>query len=269
MPSTEERNIATLELWLNEVYANRRVELGPGLLAPTYTRHLSSGVQTLGPGSFTELSEAGIRSRPRFRYEWLEIVARGDRVAGLWRTEYANDERQPRGQIGIYGFEDGKLADVWQPTMPDGAGPWPTDPRPREQWSVAATDALSSDEEANLATLNRWVDLQENRSDDFEAMAELVTVPYDIHEAGGTTTGRPEERVQSLVGLRERSPGYDGSSDDLFVAGDLAARRYCYRFREPLPDRGSLWCGVILYRFEDHRIAEYWNAYLPDDMGWD
>jgi predicted SnoaL-like aldol condensation-catalyzing enzyme len=269
MPSIEEHNIATLELWLNEVHANRRVELGPELLAPSYTRHLPSGIETLTPESFTELSEAGIRSRPRFRYEWLEIVARGDRIAGVWRTEEMNDERKPRGQLGIYGFEDGKLADVWQPIMPADAGPWRTDPRPKEQWSIPTTDALSPDEQANLATVRRWADLHENRSDDLGAVTELMTDPITVHGASGTRPQRPEEVTRFLVGFRERSPGYEGSSDDLFVAGDLAARRYRYSYPEALPDRGNFQCGVILYRFEDHRITEHWSIYLPDDMDWD
>lgn len=69
MPSTEERNLAALEVWLNEVHANRRVELGPELLAPSYTQHLTTGVRTLTPETFAELSESGIRSRPHFRYQ--------------------------------------------------------------------------------------------------------------------------------------------------------------------------------------------------------
>ncbi len=269
MPSKEERNVATLELWLNEVHGNRRVELGPGLLAPSYTRHRPSGVDTLTPESFTELSESGIHSRPRRRYEWLEIIARGDRVAGVWRTEELNDERTPHCALGIYRFEEGKLAELWQPKLPGDAEPWPTAPRPKEQWSIASAEALTPDEEANLAVFHRWIDLHYNLSDDLDAITELVTDPFTVHGARETRLERPEEVVQFLVGFRERAPGYDGLSDDLFVAGDLAARRYRYRYPEPLPDRGSLWCGVAIYRFEDHRIAEYWNIYLPDDMDWD
>ncbi len=269
MGSMEEQNVATLELWLNEVYANRRVELGPGLLAPSYTRHRPSGVETITPESFTELSEAGIRSRPRFRYEWLEIIARGDRVAGVWRTEELNDERRPHCALGIYRFDEGKLAELWQPMLPGDAEPWSTAPRPKVQWSIASAEALSPDEEANLATFHRWVDLNHNHSDDFDAITELVTDPFTVHGALGTRLERPEEVVQFLVGFRERTHGYEGSSEDLFVAGDLAVRRYRYRYREPLPDRGSFQCGVAIYRFEAHRIAEYWNIYLPNDMDWD
>ncbi len=269
MPSQEERNIATLELWLNEVHANRRLELGPGLLGPSYTRHRPSGVDTLTPDSFTELSESGILSRPRFRYEWLEIIARGDHIAGVWRTEELNDERRPSGQLGIYRFEEGKLAELWQPMLPDDAEAWPGAPRPREQWAIASAESLTPDEEANLATFRHWVDLNYNRSDDFEAIPELVTDPYIIHGAGGTSSERPEDVVQFLDGFRERAPGYDGSTDEVFVVGDLAARRFRYRYPEPLPDRGSLQVGVTLYRFEAHRVAEYWALYLPNDMDWD
>ncbi len=269
-PSMEERNVATLELWLNEVHANRRVELGPELLAPSYTRRGPSGAQTLTPESFAELAEPGILSRQRFRYEWLEVVARGDRVAVLCRTEELNNEFKPGCQLGIYRFENGKLAELWHPRLPDDdAEPWPGAPRPREQWSMASAESLTPDEEANLATLHRWADVNQNRSDDFEAMPELVTAPYAIHGAAGTSSGRPEGRVQSLVGLRKRSPGYEGQLDDVFVVGDLAAWRVRYRYQEPLPGRGSLQCAVALYRFEEHRIAEYWYGWLPDDMDWD
>ena len=269
MPTMEERNIATLELWLNEVHANRRIELGPGLLAPSYTRHLASGTETLTPESFTDLAVSGVLSRPRFQYEWLEFIARGDLISGVWRTDEKNDERSPHNALGIYRFEEGKLAELWQPKLSDDAELWPTGPRPREQWSVAFAESLTVDEEANLASLNRWIDLQENRSDDFEAVTRLVTDPFVTHGASGTESKRPEAAVQSLVGFRERSPGYEGTSDEVFAAGDLAARRYRYSYPEPRPDRGSFQCGVILYRFEDHRIAEYWNIYLPNDMDWE
>ncbi len=268
MTSMEERNIATLELWLNEVHANRQVDLGPGLLAPSYTRHLASGAETLNPESFTALAEPGILSQPRFRYEWLEIIARGDRIAGVWLRNELNDERRSNNALGIYRFEEGKLAEIWQPRLPGDAEPWPTVPRPKEQWSIASAESLTPDEQANLATLRLWADLHENHSEDFEAVAELVTDPYVIHGPRGTRSGRPEEVVRFLIGLRESSPGYDGSSDDVFAAGDLVARRFRYRIPEPLPDRGSLQCGFVLYRFEDHRIAEYWQVDLPNDVDW-
>ena len=149
------------------------------------------------------------------------------------------------------------------------AEPWPSSPRPREQWSIASVATLSVDEEANLKTLTRWADLYQNRSDDFEAVAELTTDPYVTHGGGGTSSERPEEVAPFLIGFRKLSPGYEGQFDDVFVVGDLAARRLSYRYREPLPNRGSLQSSVAIYRFEDHRIAEYWNIYLPIDQGWD
>mgnify|MGYP001295433723 FL=1 len=149
------------------------------------------------------------------------------------------------------------------------AEPWPSSPRPREQWSIASVATLSGDEEANLKTLTRWADLYQNRSDDFEEVAELKTDPYVTHGGGGTSSERPEEVASFLIGFRKLSPGYEGQFDDVFVVGDLAARRLSYRYPEPLPNRGNLQSGVAIYRFEDHRIAEYWNIYLPIDQGWD
>ncbi len=125
------------------------------------------------------------------------------------------------------------------------------------------------DEQANLATLNRWIDLQENRSHDFESLAELMADPVTVHGANGTKVGGREDRQRSLIEMRERSSDYKGATDDLFVVGDLAARRYRYSYPETLPDRGNFQCGVVVYRFEDNRIAEYWNIYLPNDVDWE
>ncbi len=269
MPSIEERNIATLELWLNEVHANRQVDLAAELLAPSYTRHLPDGTETLTPESAIELSESAILSRPRFRYGWLEIIARGDRISVLCRTDEHNDEREPHNSLGIYRFEGGKLAEVWQPKLSRDAEAWPTDSRSRDEWSIASTESLTVDEEANLAAVRRWTDLQENRSDDFEAVAEVMADTVIAHGGSGTRPRTRDEVIRFLVEFREDAPGYQGLTDDLFVAGDLAARRYRYIYAEPLPDRGSFQCGVVLYRFENHRIAEYWNIYLPNDMDWE
>ncbi|MCH8911342.1 MAG: nuclear transport factor 2 family protein, partial [Chloroflexi bacterium] len=156
-------------------------------------------------------------------------------------------------------FEDGRLAEYWVAKRQPGAEPWPT----------ASAETLTVDEEANLETLTRWADLYQNRSDDFEAVADLVTDPYVTHGARGTSSERREEIVPFLVEFRELSPGYEGQFDDVFIVGDLAARRLSYRYPEPLPGRGSLQCGIAIYRFEDHRVAEYWNIYLPIDVGWD
>ena len=69
--------------------------------------------------------------------------------------------------------------------------------------------------------------------------------------------------------VAEPHPGFEAKYDDLFVVGDRVVARFCYRYPEPLPDRGSLQCGVAIYHFEDHRIAEYWQVNLPIDVGWD
>jgi hypothetical protein len=269
MPSLEERNVAALSIWHNEMAANRQFDLGPGLLAPSgYNQHTHEGVRTFTPANFGELLAPRLSRRPRFRYDTLEIVARGDRVAGLWRTEELNDERSPLSQLGIYRLEDGKIAESWYTSRHSDADPWPNAPRPREQWSIASSEALTPDEEANLATFNLWNDIRYNRSNDFEAIAELITNPLVIHGTSGTQTIPAAEVVRNAAAFAERYPGFTASSDDLFVVGDRAAKRFCYRYSEPSPERGSLQCGVAIYRFENHRLAEYWQVNLPLDVDW-
>jgi hypothetical protein len=264
----EERNVAALSLWHNEAFANRQFDLGPGLLAPSgYTRHTHEGVQTVTPENFGEFLAPRL-SRPRYRYETLEIVARGDRVAGLWRTEELNDERSPLSQLGIYRLEDGKLAESWYASRHSDADPWPNAPRPREQWSIASAESLTPDEEANLATFNRWNDIRHNRSHDFGALPGLVTDPFVVHGPEGTRTVTAAEVVRVAAAFAELYPGFEAGDDDLLVVGDRAVKRFCYRYPEPSPERGSFQCGIAIYRFEDHRLAEYWQVNLPNDVDW-
>ena len=75
--------------------------------------------------------------------------------------------------------------------------------------------------------------------------------------------------MQSLVALRESDPGYEGRLDDVFVAGDLAAWRVRYLYPVPRRGVGSFHGAVAWYRFEEHRIAEYWFVWLPNEVGWD
>jgi predicted SnoaL-like aldol condensation-catalyzing enzyme len=266
-----ERNVATVERWCRDVFEGD-LDLLDELFTYPYVLHSARGTVSQEPESRRQAVAAAMANTPGLRWEIDDIVARGDRVAcrltGTWLSTETG-ERELRGTwLEIHRLVDGRIAETWLCRRDAEVGPWQGESVPREQWSIAFAESLTPGEEANLATLNRWTDLHQNHSDDFEAVAELVTNPYAIHGPRGTRSGRPEEVVQFLVGFRERSPGYEGWFDDVFVAGDLVARRLRYRYPEPLPDRGSLQCGIALYRFEDHRIAEYWNVYLPNDVDW-
>ena len=273
MPSMEERNVAALERWMYEVFEEGNLDLAKELMAPSYVGHGPAGTVTHTPESYPAVIEKMRSNAPGKRYEVHDLIARGDRVALRYSTSATNPQTGKREQrpytTGIWRFEDGRLAEYWVAKRQPGAEPWPNAPQPRERWSIASAETLTVDEEANLATFNRWADLFHNHSDDFESVADLVTDPYVIHGPKGTRSEGPEEVVQDLVEIRELSPGYEGQFDDVFIVGDLAARRLSYRYPEPLPGRGSLQCGIAIYRFEDHRIAEYWNIYLPIDVGWE
>ncbi len=273
MSSIEERNVAALERWTYEVFEEGNLDLVEELMAPSYMGHGPAGTVVHTPESYPAVIESMRSNAPGKRYEIHDLIARGDRVALRYSTSATNPQTGKREQrssnIGIWRLEDGRLAEYWVATRHPDAEPWPTAPRPREQWAIGSAETLTVDEEANLETLTRWADLYQNRSDDFEAVAQLVTDPYVTHGASGTSSERREEVVPFLVEFRELSPGYEGQFDDVFIVGDLAARRLSYRYPEPLPGRGSLQCGIAIYRFEDHRVAEYWNIYLPIDVGWE
>ncbi len=119
-----------------------------------------------------------------------------------------------------------------------------------------------------MATLTKWNDIQYNHSDDFDAVLGLATHPFTAHGPTGTRIRKPEELMQTLSTNPERYPGFEGETDDLFVVGDRAVKRFRYRFPERSPERGNLQCGIVLYRFENNRIAEYWQVNLPNDADW-
>ncbi len=272
MPSMEERNVATVERWCRDVFEGD-LDLLDELFTYPYVLHSARGTVSHDPESRRQAVAAAMENIPGLRWEIHDIVARGDRVACRLTGTGASaktGEREFRGTwLEIHRLVDGRIAETWLCQRDAEVGPWQGESVPREQWSIASAESLTPDEEANLAMLDRWVDLQENRSDDYDSITELMADPVTVHGASGTNPRHREAVEQFLIELRERSPGYEGSTEDLFVAGDLAARRYRYSYAESLPDRGNFQCGVILYRFEDHRIAEYWAIYLPNDVDWD
>jgi predicted SnoaL-like aldol condensation-catalyzing enzyme len=272
MGPAEERNVAALERWVFDVFEEGKLDLVDELIAPSYVVHGPAGTVIHARQGYAAEIESIRTGTPRLRYEMQDVIARGDRVALRYSTSAPSAQTGKTAPhesgIAIWRFEDGRLAELWHPRLPDESEPWPGAARPREQWSIASAESLTPDEEANLATLHRWADVNMNRSDDWEAMPELLADPYVTHGATGTAAGRPKTRVQSLLALRESSPGYEGRLDDVFVAGDLAAWRVRYLYRAPRSGVGSFHGAVTLYRFEEHRIAEYWYVWLPNEVGW-
>lgn len=273
MPSLEERNVAALERWTYEIFEEGNLDLVEELMAPSYVGHGPAGTVANTPESYPA-HIASIRSAaPGLQYEMNDVVARGDRVALRYSTSATNPQtgkmEQRSRTIAIWRFEDSRLAGYWVASRLPDAGPWPGESVPREQWSIASAESLMPDEEANLATLSRWGDIRHNRSDDFDALPGLVTDPFIQHGPGGTQTVTAAEVVRNAAAFAEGHPGFTASYDEVFAVGDRAVARFCYRYPEPSPERGDLQCGIAVYRFEDHRLAELWQVNLPNDVGWD
>jgi predicted SnoaL-like aldol condensation-catalyzing enzyme len=273
MPSMEERNVAALERWTYEVFEEGNLDLVEELMAPSYVGHGPAGTVADTPESYPARI-ASIRSNaPGLRYEMHDVIARGDRVALRYSTSATNlqtGKRERRSStIAIWRVEDGRLAGYWVARRLPDAGPWPGESVPRERWSIASAESLTPDEEANLTTLNRWGDIRHNRSDDFDALPDLVTDPFILHGGARTQASTAAEVMRNAAAFAERYPGFTASYDDVFAVGDRAVVRFCYRYPKPSPERGDLQCGIAMYRFEDHRLAELWQVNLPNDVGWD
>ncbi len=213
-----------------------------------------------------------MENTPGLRWEIHDIVARGDRVGSrLTATKLlATGERELVSTwLELHRMQGGKIAETWGWRRDAEVGPWPGESLRSEDGTIASSETLTPDEEANLATLTRWGDIRHNRSDDFDALAGLVTDPFAQHGPRGTHTIAAAEAVRNAAAFAEGYPGFTASYDEVFAVGDRAVARFCYRYEEPSPERGNLQCGIAMYRFEDHRIAELWQVNLPNDVGWD
>ncbi|MBT5774153.1 MAG: SnoaL-like domain-containing protein [Dehalococcoidia bacterium] len=263
MGTTEARNVAAFERYTDELFNNKRIELVDELIAPSYTRHSQRGVTVDTPDSYAPTIKA---LAERFTID--DLIAREDRIAVRYHFDQLDDDELLGTAIAIYRFEADKVAEHWVAWRSAEVGPWDGDVVPRDQWSIAGTDLPTPDEEANLTTLARWGDIRHNRSDDFEGLRGLVTDPYTLHSPTSTRSISADDVVRISNGFANRFPGFTAHYDDMFIARDRVAVRFCYRFADGSPPPHTQ-CALAIYRFEGNRIAEYWQTQLPDDVDWD
>jgi len=190
-----------------------------------------------------------------------------------WRltaTRLGEDgERERRsGWLEIHRMVDGKIAETWGLARAVEVGPWEGVSYAPEQWAIASESSLTSEEQANLKTLNHWADLNQNRRDDFEALDELLMSGYRVHDERGLREPTVEARRTFLVSLKANDPTFTGGYDDLVIAGDRACAQFHYDLPQTPPGTGTRQSGLIWFRFADHRIAEMWQINLPDDADW-
>ncbi|MDP6663069.1 MAG: nuclear transport factor 2 family protein [SAR202 cluster bacterium] len=271
MTSMEGRNVETAERWCRDVFEGD-LDLLDKVFTYPYVLHSPRGTVSQGPESRRAAVAAAMSNNPGLRWQIDDIVARGDKVAcclTAMQPSTESSELEPTTTwLEIHRLLNGRIAETWVCWRDAAVGPWQGESVPHERWSIAFSETLTPNEEANLATLNRWGDIRHNRSNDFDALPRLVADRLILHGPVQTQALTVPDVLRVAAGFAERYSGFAAKYDDVFVVGDRAAARFCYRFPEPSPERGSLQCGIGVYRFEDHRIAEYWQANLPNDVDW-
>ena len=105
-----QENKALVRRWYEEVQVGGRFELVPEFLAAEYVRHEPWGTRTVSPEVYTQ-ELAGIRKRQGQPEVTHDLVAKDDKVAGLFDMRFPSGDRFPTVQI--YRVADGKLAETW------------------------------------------------------------------------------------------------------------------------------------------------------------
>jgi len=107
---TEARNLETARLWIDEVWANGRLELVSDLVAPEYVRHNASGSRTVTPESYAEEIKA---SRARGTVFFMNAISIDGNV--IW-VRWSGNTQSSTGEMQAsegYKYIDSKVGS-WQ-----------------------------------------------------------------------------------------------------------------------------------------------------------
>jgi predicted ester cyclase len=108
--------------WL-QVWNERRVDLVPSLVNSTYTRHEATGIRVVTAENYAREISATQTRFPDLLFTVHDEAIVGDKVWGRWSfrgTEAATGRVVIRGGLQVYRIENGKLAETWTVSMPDG-----------------------------------------------------------------------------------------------------------------------------------------------------
>lgn len=113
------------------------------------------------------------------------------------------------------------------------------------------------------ATIHRFYEQCLNQRQS-EILPELYTADAVVHTPNGDRTGLAA--IQETVdGVHAMFPDHQFSVEDVIVSGDKAAARWSMTATHTAPIGGVAPTGrpitqnaIVLYRFEDDRIAEQW-----------
>ena len=267
MLSETHRTMESLTRWLDEVVTSGDWRAEASCMAVTYTMHSPAGTRRF---TREEWIEHLLRRRPLdWRLTVQDLVAHRDHVGILFtvmRSDAQTGVETARYGLAVHRFVDGQCAETWLTWRPAEYGPWPNAAGSRAEWSVAAEDALSPEEESIAAAMTRYQEIR--RTWEAEGLRALFVDPMIVHGPGATREERLDEFVHRVAAEPSVSPGLTVAFPVCFVAGSKAILLWSYTHPHPTPAQPSPVAGMTLYAFRAGKIVERWQGELPRGTGW-
>lgn len=270
MSIREERNIATLLRWKNEVWGQRRLELAPELVAPEYLGFGPRGLQRSTPEAHaTALLQL---KRGNEEAEFKEIIARGDFVAVRWAAVDPPPDPLAIGGLQVYQFDDEhRIRAMWSGPRYPSAGPWPDDGEPA-RWLIADGDLATEEERRNART--RQLYLERRLANDPTGLDELFADPVPSHSPTRDRLETVSDFAERIQSESARYPNKRFVEHVHFVVGDRSVEVWGWRWDDanaPVWNGAQLkspWEFIEIWRYEDGRIAERWQVTAEPGVDW-
>ena len=117
-----------IDLYIYQLYNQRRLDLVRDLIAPETWRHKPGKLEKLDLAqSMKRLSDL-LDLCPEIRFDNSLVIAEGDKVAIAWNgwTRQTNGKTYELAGIEIFRVVEGKIVEVWNAR--EAAGLWPESP---------------------------------------------------------------------------------------------------------------------------------------------
>lgn len=117
-----------IRVYLDELYAKKRLELAPQLLADPTWRHETGKLEKLSLRESMERLERNFGHWPGMRFDNIVEIAEGDKVAAVyngWCTR-ADGKVDEISGIEVFRVRDGRIVEVWNSKIL--AGLWQASP---------------------------------------------------------------------------------------------------------------------------------------------
>lgn len=250
MTETEEKNLANMRGWYDEMWGKCAPEKIPQFTNETYLRHDPGGPALLLTGAqYSELVGQFAKDLETVDFKY-RLFAEGDFVGSIGLLAF-NDGME-WDWVQLFRLENGKLSETWLPAM--GVKAPLAYPKPENSW---ADDAVPDQDHSNLTPNKQLI---KNWFEAFAAGGDLTPFLasssrwHDIHHRDITLT--PDE-VQLRLSALSQGDTASGMRLHLIEQDDFVIATGLWNLGED----ARRWNWVSAFKIEDRRIARvWWNA---------